>query len=121
MKMKSFCDNDDNNHSNATNLLGFSLSSNMLKMGGSEGEALYSSSSSSIATSSVPPQLVVGDNSSNYGVCYGSNSAAREIYSQREMYSQMSVMPLRSDGSLCLMEALNRSSHSNHHHHTQGE
>ncbi|KAF3533351.1 hypothetical protein DY000_02036302 [Brassica cretica] len=83
----------------------------MLKMGG--GEALYSSSSSSAATSSVPPQLVVGDNSSNYGVCYGSNSAARE------MYSQMSVMPLRSDGSLCLMEALNRSSHSNHHHHTQ--
>ena len=114
--MKSFCDNDD---SNTTNLLGFSLSSNMLKMGG--GEALYSSSSSSAATSSVPPQLVVGDNSSNYGVCYGSNSAAREIYSQREMYSQMSVMPLRSDGSLCLMEALNRSSHSNHHHHTQGE
>ncbi|CAF2067325.1 unnamed protein product [Brassica napus] len=112
--MKSFCDNDD---SNTTNLLGFSLSSNMLKMGG--GEALYSSSSSSAATSSVPPQLVVGDNSSNYGVCYGSNSAAREIYSQREMYSQMSVMPLRSDGSLCLMEALNRSSHSNHHHHTQ--
>ncbi|CAN6910610.1 unnamed protein product [Brassica oleracea] len=106
--MKSFCDNDD---SNTTNLLGFSLSSNMLKMGG--GEALYSSSSSSAATSSVPPQLVVGDNSSNYGVCYGSNSAARE------MYSQMSVMPLRSDGSLCLMEALNRSSHSNHHHHTQ--
>ncbi|KAF3545694.1 hypothetical protein DY000_02009257 [Brassica cretica] len=113
MKMKSFCDNDDNNHSNTTNLLGFSLSSNMLKMGGSEGEALYSSSSSSIATSSVPPQLVVGDNSSNYGVCYGSNSAAGDIY------SQMSVMPLRSDGSLCLMEALNRSSYSNNHHHTQ--
>ncbi|CAF1710266.1 BnaC03g61270D [Brassica napus] len=113
MKMKSFCDNDDNNHSNTTNLFGFSLSSNMLKMGGSEGEALYSSSSSSIATSSVPPQLVVGDNSSNYGVCYGSNSAAGDIY------SQMSVMPLRSDGSLCLMEALNRSSYSNHHHHTQ--
>lgn len=107
--MKSFCDNDD---SNTTNLLGFSLSSNMLKMGG--GEALYSSSSSSVATSSVPPQLVVGDNSSNYGVCYGSNLAARE------MYSQMSVMPLRSDGSLCLMEALNRSSHSNNHHHSQG-
>ncbi|CAF2146381.1 hypothetical protein IGI04_000118 [Brassica rapa subsp. trilocularis] len=106
--MKSFCDNDD---SNTTNLLGFSLSSNMLKMGG--GEALYSSSSSSVATSSVPPQLVVGDNSSNYGVCYGSNLAARE------MYSQMSVMPLRSDGSLCLMEALNRSSHSNNHHHSQ--
>ncbi|KAF8109645.1 hypothetical protein N665_0094s0110 [Sinapis alba] len=112
--MKSFCDDNENNHSNTTNLLGFSLSSNMLKMSG--GEALYSSSSSSsVATSSssVPPQLVVGDNSSNYGVCYGSNSAARE------MYSQMSVMPLRSDGSLCLMEALNRSSHSNHHHHTQ--
>ncbi|KAL0798596.1 hypothetical protein Bca101_053771 [Brassica carinata] len=111
--MKSFCDNDDNNHSNTTNLLGFSLSSNMLKMGGSEGEALYSSSSSSVATSSVPPKLLVGDNSSNFGVCYGSNSAAGDIY------SQMSVMPLRSDGSLCLMEALNRSSHSNHHHHTQ--
>ncbi|KAJ4880200.1 AP2-like ethylene-responsive transcription factor ANT [Raphanus sativus] len=111
--MKSFCDNDDNDHANTTNLLGFSLSSNMMKMGGSEGEALYSSSSSSVATSSVPPQLVVSDNSSNYGVCYGSNSAAGDIY------SQMSVMPLRSDGSLCLMEALNRSSHSNHHHHTQ--
>ncbi|KAL0726162.1 hypothetical protein Bca4012_022255 [Brassica carinata] len=109
--MKSYCDNDD---SNTTNLLGFSLSSNMLKMGG--GEALYSSSSSSVATSSssgVPPQLVVGDNNSSYGVCYGSNSAARE------MYSQMSMMPLRSDGSLCLMEALNRSSHSNHHNNTQ--
>ncbi|KAG2241293.1 hypothetical protein Bca52824_096723 [Brassica carinata] len=83
-------------------------------MGGGGGEALYSSSSSSVAaTSSVPPQLVVGDNSSNYGVCYGSNSAAGE------MYSQMSVMPLRSDGSLCLMEALNRSSHSDQHHHSQ--
>ncbi|CAH8344982.1 unnamed protein product [Eruca vesicaria subsp. sativa] len=109
--MKSFCDNDDNSHNNTTNLLGFSLSSNMLKMNGGGGEAHYSSTSASAATSSVPPQLVVGDNSSNYGVCYGSNSAA--------MYSQMSVMPLRSDGSLCLMEALNRSSHSNHHHHTQ--
>ena len=113
--MKSFCDNDDNNHGNTTNLLGFSLSSNMLKMGGGGGEeALYSSSSSAATSSSVPPQLVVGDNSSNYGVCFGSNSAAGG------MYSQMSVMPLRSDGSLCLMEALNRSSHSNQHHHTQG-
>ncbi|KAJ0233473.1 AP2-like ethylene-responsive transcription factor ANT [Hirschfeldia incana] len=111
--MKSFGHNDDNNHSKTTNLLGFSLSSNMLKMGGSEGELLYSSTSSSVATSSVPPQLVVGDNSSSYGVCYGSNSAAGDSY------SQMSVMPLRSDGSLCLMEALNRSSHSNHHHFTQ--
>uniref|UniRef100_A0A1J3FFG3 AP2-like ethylene-responsive transcription factor ANT n=1 Tax=Noccaea caerulescens TaxID=107243 RepID=A0A1J3FFG3_NOCCA len=115
--MKSFCENDDNNHSNTTNLLGFSLSSNMLKMGGRGGEALYSSSSSSAATSSssVPPQLV-GDSSSNYGVCYGSNSVAATA---GEIYSHMSVMPLRSDGSLCLMEALNRSSHSNHHHHTQ--
>lgn len=109
--MKSFCDNDENNHSNTTNLLGFSLSSNMLKMGGGGrggGEALYSSSSSSVATSSssvLPPQLVVGDSSNNYGVCYGSNSASGE------MYSHMSVMPLRSDGSLCLMEALNRSNH----------
>ncbi|CAH2076173.1 unnamed protein product [Thlaspi arvense] len=113
--MKSFCDNDDNNHSNTTNLLGFSLSSNMMKMGGRGGEALYSSSSSSAATSSssVPPQLVGADNSSNYGVCYGSNSPA---VTAGEIYSQMSVMPLRSDGSLCLMEALNRSSHSNHHH-----
>ncbi|NP_001303003.1 AP2-like ethylene-responsive transcription factor ANT [Brassica napus] len=112
--MESFCDNDDNNHGNTTNLLGFSLSSNMLKMGGGGGEeALYSSSSSAATSSSVPPQLVVGDNSNNYGVCYGSNSAAGG------MYSQMSVMPLRSDGSLCLMEALNRSSHSNQHHHTQ--
>ncbi|KAG7540000.1 AP2/ERF domain [Arabidopsis thaliana x Arabidopsis arenosa] len=109
--MKSFCDNDDNNHSNTTNLLGFSLSSNMMKMGGrGGGEAIYSSTTSSAATSSssVPPQLVVGDNTSNFGVCYGSNSAG-------EIYSHMSVMPLRSDGSLCLMEALNRSSHSNHH------
>ncbi|KFK30385.1 hypothetical protein AALP_AA7G254200 [Arabis alpina] len=111
--MKSFCDNDENNHNNTTNLLGFSLSSNMLKMEGGRGEALYSTSSSSVATSSsLPPQqqqLVVGDNSSNYGVCYGSNSVSGE------MYSHMSVMPLRSDGSLCLMEALNRSSHSTHH------
>lgn len=109
--MKSFCDNDDNNHSNTTNLLGFSLSSNMMKMGGrGGGEAIYSSTTSSAATSSssVPPQLVVGDSTSNFGVCYGSNSAG-------EIYSHMSVMPLRSDGSLCLMEALNRSSHSNHH------
>ncbi|XP_010432034.1 PREDICTED: AP2-like ethylene-responsive transcription factor ANT [Camelina sativa] len=109
--MKSFCDNDENNHSNTTNLLGFSLSSNMMKMGGrGGGEAIYSSTTSSAATSSssVPPQLVVGDNSNNYGVCYGSNSTG-------EIYSHMSVMPLRSDGSLCLMEALNRSSHSSHH------
>ncbi|CAN8328399.1 unnamed protein product [Cochlearia groenlandica] len=115
--MKSFCDNDHDNN-NTTNLLGFSLTSNMLTMGGSGGEGLYSSSSS-IATSSsssvMPPTTHNNNNNNNYGVnCYGSNSS-----SGHELYSQMSVMPLRSDGSLCLMEALNRSSHHSNHHTNQ--
>lgn len=100
--MKSMNNDENNNNSNSNNnWLGFSLSPNM-KM-----EVPHSSSTSS---STISPPTTTFYHSSpppppqhhlNYGLYYGENNAG--------FYSPLSVMPLKSDGSLCIMEALSGS------------
>ncbi|XP_010531314.1 PREDICTED: AP2-like ethylene-responsive transcription factor ANT [Tarenaya hassleriana] len=113
--MKSFC-RDDRNNNTVSSLLAFSLSSNVSEMGENGGGVVHHhhnqtlssnpfvsapASASHLSSGSVVPQLGDCGNNGSYGVCYGTG----------EIYSHLPVMPLRSDGSLCLMEALNRSSH----------
>ncbi|XP_010523284.1 PREDICTED: AP2-like ethylene-responsive transcription factor ANT [Tarenaya hassleriana] len=97
--MKSFCSDDDNN--TTSNLFGFSLSPDIFKMGENNGGIVHhhnqTLSSTSSVSASVLPQLGDYGNNRNYG----------------EIYSHLPVMPLRSDGSLCLMEAFNRSHQPN--------
>ncbi|XP_010526697.1 PREDICTED: AP2-like ethylene-responsive transcription factor ANT [Tarenaya hassleriana] len=62
-----------------------------------------SASSPSASASLVPPLGDSGNNSSCYGNCHGNG----------EIYSHLPPMPLRSDGSLCLMEAFNGSHQPN--------
>ncbi|POO03736.1 AP2/ERF transcription factor [Trema orientale] len=100
--MKSMNDHNSNNN-NINNWLGFSLSPQM-KM------ELTSSSSSTTTTApsvsnSVPTSFYLSPTHlTSSGLCYGigtENAAA--------FHSPLSVMPLKSDGSLCIMEALSRS------------
>lgn len=107
--MKSMNNDDSNNN---TNWLGFSLSPNM-KMEvppdprhhhhhhHHQTHTSSSSSSTSAAVShSVPTDFF---HSSPYGIYYGVEGE------NGGFYSPLSVMPLKSDGSLCIMEALSRS------------
>ncbi|GMJ08066.1 COMPLEMENTING A PROTEIN KINASE C MUTANT 1, AINTEGUMENTA, DRAGON [Hibiscus trionum] len=104
--MKSMS-NDDNN-SNNTNWLGFSLSPNM-KMEVSNQDAhhyTHSASASASAagvTTAVPSSFFQSPSHLNYGLYYGVEGE------NGGLYSHFPVMPLKSDGSLCLMEALGRS------------
>ncbi|KAI4316583.1 hypothetical protein L6164_024552 [Bauhinia variegata] len=106
--------NDSNNDGNNHNWLGFSLSPHMKMEVNSSGpqhlhhnnhyhhqhqpSAAAASSTVSLPTSFyLPPSHL-----STSGICYGvgENSA---------FHSPLAVMPLKSDGSLCIMEALTRS------------
>lgn len=78
---------DGNNH----NWLGFSLSPHM-KM-----------EATSAAT--VPTTFYMSPSQShlsNFGMCYG-------VGENGNFHSPLTVMPLKSDGSLCILEALKRS------------
>lgn len=81
--------NDSNNQDNTNNWLGFSLSAPAMDAPPSASNAVnYSSPFNYPGT-----YYVEGDNAvTNPG-----------------FYSHLTVMPLKSDGSLCLMEAINRS------------
>lgn len=122
-KMKSMCNDDhnsnsNNNNNNNNNWLGFSLSPQM-KMGLVPHDPQHhhhtqtrssSSPSSSAAISGVScavPSNFFNSSSNhlNYGICYGVDGDQNlGLYSH-----QLPVMPLKSDGSLCIMEALGRS------------
>ncbi|CAN6721799.1 unnamed protein product [Malus baccata var. baccata] len=95
--MKSMNDHNNNNNgssnSNNNNWLGFSLLPHM-KM-----EAAASSSSSA----TLPSNNSFYNLSSSGLCCYGVGENGNFHY------SPLSAMPLRSDGSLCIMEALSRS------------
>ncbi|XP_050159929.1 AP2-like ethylene-responsive transcription factor ANT isoform X3 [Malus sylvestris] len=95
--MKSMNDHNNNNNgssnSNNNNWLGFSLLPHM-KM-----EAAASSSSSA----TLPSNSSFYNLSSSGLCCYGVGENGNFHY------SPLSAMPLRSDGSLCIMEALSRS------------
>ncbi|KAM1073881.1 hypothetical protein COP1_018962 [Malus domestica] len=97
--MKSMSNDDSNSNSN-NNWLDFSLSPNM---------KIESSSSSAAAASFFhsPPHF-------NYGIYYGlegGGGRGRGEDNSPVLYSPLSMMPLKSDDSLCMMEALNRSQH----------
>lgn len=101
--MKSLS-NDDNYNCNNNNWLGFSLSPQMNKMEGAADHPQTLPCSSAVPSSvplsfSHPPS-----HHFNYPGIYcgmeGDNAA---------FYPPVTVMPLKSDGSLCIMEAMNRS------------
>ncbi|KAL8490208.1 hypothetical protein ACS0TY_025450 [Phlomoides rotata] len=83
--MKSL--SDDNGSSN-NNWLGFSLSSHM---------KMEANTPSSLLSHHQPPPP-----SSSFFL-------SPHIYEPQDFHSQLSMMPLKSDGSLCIMEALSRS------------
>ncbi|XP_028806916.1 AP2-like ethylene-responsive transcription factor ANT [Neltuma alba] len=100
-------DGSENNNSNQ-NWLGFSLSPHM-KMEHSPGPPLHHHDhhqpqpSAAAVSSSVPTSFCLSPSQlSTYGICYGAPENAG-------FHSPLTVMPLKSDGSLCIMEALTRS------------
>ncbi|XP_065873342.1 AP2-like ethylene-responsive transcription factor ANT [Euphorbia lathyris] len=96
MKPMNNDDNDDDNSNSSSSnwLLGFSLSPH-LKM--------EIPSSASAASSSSPTTLFHSQSHLNYG-----NYCSVEGQDSG-LYSHLPLMPLKSDGSLCIMEALTRS------------
>nr|AUZ96410.1 AP2 domain class transcription factor [Malus domestica] len=95
--------NDGNNSNSNNNWLDFSLSPNM-KM-----ESPSSSSSVAASFFHSPPHFSYGV---YYGVEEGGGGGGED--NGPVLYSPLSMMPLKSDGSLCIMEALNRSQHHPH-------
>ncbi|KAE9466750.1 hypothetical protein C3L33_01336, partial [Rhododendron williamsianum] len=84
-------DTNTNSNNNSNNWLGFSLSP-------------QTHPSSSSVTTSLPTSFFHSSAQFNYsGVPYGVESE------NGGFYSPLTVMPLKSDGSLCIMEALTRS------------
>ncbi|XP_062156670.1 AP2-like ethylene-responsive transcription factor ANT isoform X2 [Alnus glutinosa] len=100
--MKSM-ENDDNNNNSTTNWLGFSLSPHMTMDVPPNHHQTQPSSAAATVSAAVPTSFFHSPPHLNYGAYYeaqGQNAA---------LYSPLSVMPLKSDGSLCIMEALRRS------------
>lgn len=103
--------NDNNNGSN-NNWLGFSLSPHRKMEVASEPqhhhhqyhhEPQAPSAVSSAVSSAVPTGFYLSSSHFNSsGICYG-------VGENVGFHSPLSVMPLKSDGSLCIMEALTRS------------
>lgn len=92
------CNNNHNSAAANSNWLGFSLSPHM-KMevtNSSETQHQHQFAQSFYLSSSPPPPMNVSTTSA---LCYENNP----------FHSSLSVMPLKSDGSLCIMEALSRS------------
>ncbi|XP_061351495.1 AP2-like ethylene-responsive transcription factor ANT [Gastrolobium bilobum] len=104
--MKSMNDSntdDENNH----NWLGFSLSPHM-KMDVTSGPLhhhhnYYHQPHPSTASNSVPTSFYLSPSHLNTSeICYG-------VGENSTFHSSLAMMPLKSDGSLCIMEALSRS------------
>ncbi|XP_061372017.1 AP2-like ethylene-responsive transcription factor ANT [Gastrolobium bilobum] len=109
--MKSLNDSntdDGNNH----NWLGFSLSPHM-KMEVTSGPQHHhhynhqqpqaSAASATVSNNTVPTTFYLSPSHiTNSGICYGVGETGN-------FHSPLTVMPLKSDGSLCIMEALSRS------------
>ncbi|RZS04073.1 hypothetical protein BHM03_00034350 [Ensete ventricosum] len=97
---------------NNSNWLGFSLSTHLNMEVSSEPhhhhnhhESHHHQTRATTAgvSSGVPCSLFLSPQLSSTGICYGGEGETGGLY------SQMPVMPLKSDGSLCIMEALSRS------------
>ncbi|KAJ6730177.1 AP2-LIKE ETHYLENE-RESPONSIVE TRANSCRIPTION FACTOR ANT [Salix viminalis] len=98
--MKSTGDNNNGSHNN---WLGFSLSPHMKMEVASDPQHHHQYHHQSNASSAVPTSFYLSTahfNSSGIGYGVGENDG---------FHSPLSVMPLKSDGSLCIMEALTRS------------
>ncbi|KAA8531535.1 hypothetical protein F0562_006244 [Nyssa sinensis] len=94
--------NDNNNNSN--NWLGFSLSPHMNNMEVPSDPHQAHPPSDAPVSSAVPTSFFHSPSQFNYsGIYYGVEGE------NGGFYSPLTVMPLKSDGSLCIMEALSRS------------
>ncbi|RDX92684.1 AP2-like ethylene-responsive transcription factor AIL1 [Mucuna pruriens] len=91
--MKSMNETSNTDDGTNHNWLGFSLSPHM-KM---------EVTSANVSNATVPTTFYMSSSHmSNSGICYG-------VEENGNFHSPLSVMPLKSDGSLCILEALNRS------------
>lgn len=98
--MKSM--NDNNNGSN-NNWLGFSLSPHMKMEVASDPQYHHQTQPAAAAVSSaVPTSFFLSPHLNSSAIYYG-------VGENGAFHSHLSVMPLKSDGSLCIMEALSRS------------
>lgn len=95
--MKSM--NDNNNSSSNNNWLGFSLSPHMKMEVPSDPHHHYNHHTHPPSSTVVPTGYYL---SPPHPICYG-------VGDNNGFHSSLSVMPLKSDGSLCIMEALTRS------------
>jgi AP2-like factor (ANT lineage) len=100
-KMKSMNDNNGSNN----NWLGFSLSPHMKMEVTSDHPQHHQHQyhhQGQPSSAAVPTSFYLAPQLNNSGICYlvGENGG---------YHSPLSVMPLKSDGSLCIMEALSRS------------
>ncbi|KAK2391854.1 AP2 ethylene-responsive transcription factor ANT [Trifolium repens] len=112
---------DDRTNNNNNNWLGFSLSPHNIKLGGLELSSSSSSSSShlhnhyqqqthpsspsTVSNNTLPTSFYFSPSHSHFtnsAICYG-------VPENSNFHSPLTVMPLKSDGSLCIMEALGRS------------
>jgi AP2-like factor, ANT lineage len=93
---------------NNSNWLGFSLSPHMTTMeAGQTNDQTHHAHSHAqnhqpITSLSSPPSFLPYSSSVTPSLCYGFGDA------NAPYYSHISSMPLKSDGSLCIMEALSR-------------
>ncbi|KAK0576522.1 hypothetical protein LWI29_018979 [Acer saccharum] len=114
--MKSMND-DSNGSNNNNNWLGFSLSPHMkMEVNNTDPNNHHqphhqhhhhhqyhqSQSPSAAVSNAVPTSFYLSSHLNTSGICYG-------VGENGAFHSPLSVMPLKSDGSLCIMEALTRS------------
>ncbi|XVF36464.1 hypothetical protein REPUB_Repub19eG0060900 [Reevesia pubescens] len=99
---------DDNSNGTNNNWLGFSLSPHMKMEVATDPQHhhhQYHHHSQAAATSvsnAVPTSFYLSSHLNGSGICYGVGESGG-------FHAPLSVMPLKSDGSLCIMEALSRS------------
>lgn len=97
---------ENNNNSSNNNWLGFSLSPNMKMEVPSDPHnhhRHHQNQTQQSSSSTAPTSFFQSSPQLNYGLYYGVEGE------NGGLYSPLSVMPLKSDGSLCIMEALTRS------------
>lgn len=108
-KMKSMNDHNNNNNGSNNNWLGFSLSPHMKMEVTSDPHQHHHhhhynhQGQASSAAAALPSTFYnLNPHLSSSGLCYG-------VGENGGFHSPLTVMPLKSDGSLCIMEALSRS------------
>lgn len=103
-KMKSRNENNSNNNNN-NSWLGFSLSPHM-KMELTTPSDPHTHSYNNSSSAAAPPHP---HTPTSFYLSPHFNNSSEFFYPQNPNPPSLSVMPLKSDGSLCIMEALSRS------------